>query len=59
MARRIWTYVLYAEEIALIFSAIESEAKRRQGEDEDGNEAEKRTRKRGKEENGGEDECED
>ena len=38
---RIRAHVLHAEEITLVVGAIESEAKRREGEDEDGNEAEK------------------
>ena len=56
---RIRAHVLHAEEITLVVGAIESEAKRREGEDEDGNEAEKRARKRREEENPGEDGGED
>ena len=36
---RIRAHVLHAEEVTLVVGAIESEAKRREGEDEDGNEA--------------------
>jgi len=55
VVRRIWAHVLYSEEITLVVSAIESETKRREGEDEVGNEAEERARKRREEKNPGED----